>query len=138
MVSAFATMNRRTFAGTLVSATVAQLAGCSLLNDGSSAIPLYVNLENDDSDSHSIAVSVRSDGSGPEYENTVDLEPEEEQYLGEVGKYEITGEDDVVVSVSVDSSVEASESFGMTGAGYFVYISTEGESITFESGHGDA
>ena len=28
MVSAFATMNRRTFAGTLVSATVAQLAGC--------------------------------------------------------------------------------------------------------------
>jgi len=123
-----------TVAGTL---GITSLAGCSLLDSGGNEIPLYLDVLNEDDRSHTVSVVVNETESDETIEKTIDVDSDSETRLEEIGKFPKTGEENVSISASTESSMSNTESFEMTGVDFYVTVVISGESISFDSAHGD-
>lgn len=116
------------------------VSGCSYFNTDTK-IGLYVEVNNTDDRSHLFSVEIGVPDSDSRYTKEMEIQPNNEKYLGKVGEYEQSGEeevDDVWMSVSVDSAIEESDTFDLTGVEYFVNVAFDGENISIDGGHMDA
>ncbi len=84
---------------------------------------MYLHLETRDTGSHRFAVSV-SGGNGDDYDDAVDVAPNDEVSLDDAGRHsKDVDAPSVAVTVTVDGSLERSESYAITGAGICLQVS---------------
>jgi hypothetical protein len=117
---------------------LASLAGCSLLDSGGSNIPLYIDVTNENDHSHTVSIVVTEMDSDETIEKTYNVPPRSETELEKVGKFPQSREENVSISASTESSMSNTDSFKITGVEFYVLITVDGGSISFDSGHGDA
>jgi len=112
------------------------LSGCSEIL-GNSKTPLSILLENTSSEERSFQVNV-SGGGEDEYTNSTTIPAGGDTYLDEVKKYNMNVESEINVEVVVDEEIKNSKSYEITGTGFTIISTFDGESIQIDGGHGDS
>lgn len=115
---------------------ISVLSGCSQIF-GDNKTPLSINLENEDSREHSFQVTV-SGGGEDSYTNSMTIPPNNDTYLENVRKYNRNAESKIKVEVIVDEEIESSKSYEITGTGFYIISTFDGESVQIDGGHGDS
>lgn len=127
---------RQLMAGTAGISLISVLSGCSEIF-GNNKAPLSILLENTSSEEHRVQVTVTGGGED-EYTNSTTIPAGSDTYLEKVKKYNRNAESEINVEVVVDEEIENSKSYEITGTGFYIISTFDGESVQIDGGHGDS
>lgn len=127
---------RQLMASTAGIPLISVLSGCSDIF-GNNKTPLSILLENTSSEEQRFQVTVTGGGEDG-YTNSTTIPAGSDTYLEKVKKYNRNAESEINVEVVVADEIENSKSYEITGTGFYIISTFDGESVQIDGGHGDS